>query len=62
MVLGKILIGGTTFTNAEILAYIAVILFAVLGITAIILLIAMSVQSKSVGTVSCVLLIIQAQL
>ncbi len=57
-ILGKIVIGGTTFTTAEILALAAVIFFAILGLTAILLLIAMSVQSKSVASVSCVLFVI----
>lgn len=57
-ILGKLLVGGTSLTAAQFLAYLSVIFFATLSLTAILLLIAMSVQSKAAGSVSCILFVL----
>lgn len=57
-ILGKLLVGGTSLTAAQFLAYLSVIFFATLSLTAILLLIAMSIQSKAAGSVSCILFVL----
>lgn len=57
-ILGKLLVGGTSLTAAQFFAYLSVIFFATLSLTAILLLIAMSVQSKAAGSVSCILFVL----
>lgn len=57
-ILGKFFVGGTSLTTAQFFAYLLVIFFATISLTAILLLIAMSIQSKAVGSVSCILFVL----
>ncbi len=53
--LGQILLGGTTFHVKEILVFGAAGITAMLAMTALLLLFAMSIQSKASGSVVCLL-------
>lgn len=55
LILGNLLIEGTTMTVAEILAFTTVSTMAMLALTALLLLFSVSIQSKSRATVVCLL-------
>lgn len=55
-VMGNLLIGGTTMTTKEILLFTAAGTTAVLAMTAILLLISMSIPSKAAGSITGLLL------
>lgn len=57
-ILGNFLVGVTSLTPAQFFVYLLVVFFATLSLTAILLLLVMSVQSKAIGSVSCVLLVL----
>lgn len=58
LLLGTLLIHGTTMTAKEILLFTLVSTTAVLATTAMLLLFSMSIQSKAVGSIVCLLSII----
>lgn len=55
LILGNLLIGGTTMTVTEILSLAMVSTTAMLAITALLLLFSMLIQSKAVGAIVCLL-------
>lgn len=55
LVLGSLLIGGTTMKATEILIFSLAGIMAVLAMTALLLLFSMSIQSKAAGAVVCLL-------
>lgn len=56
--LGELLLGGTTFTAKELLCFTLAGILAMLALTALLLLVSMSIQSKAAGSVVCLLITI----
>lgn len=55
LLLGNLLIGGTTLKMTEILGFTAVSTMAMIAMTALLLTFSMSIQSKAAGSVVCLL-------
>lgn len=58
LILGNLLIGGTTLKVTEILAFTMAGITAVLALTALLLLFSMSIQNKAAGAVVCLLAVL----
>lgn len=57
LILGNLLINGTTMTIKEIVAFTMVSTIIMLALTAFLLLLTMSIQSKAVGAIVCLLVV-----